>query len=69
MYEVFIKSWYQELTNNGIKDGIQEEVFFESQYIEDASSFLTEKIAYFIEYHAIIEIGIRLKKQINAPNN
>ncbi len=55
MYEVFLKSWYQEKPND-----IEEEVWFASDNIEDAMDFLKNNSSYFIEWYPLVEIGIRL---------
>jgi len=55
VYEVFLKSWYQETPND-----IQEEVMCECEYIEDAWIFLKENAENYMEYYPLTEIGIRL---------
>lgn len=57
MYEVFLKSWYQEIPND-----IQEDVMFTSDYIEDAWDFLKIHAENYIDCYPLVEIGIRLKK-------
>ncbi len=56
MYEVFLKSWYQEIPND-----IQEEVMFTCDCIEDAWNFLKIHAENYIEYYPLVEFGIRLK--------
>lgn len=55
MYEVFLKSWYQEIPNN-----IQEEIMF-TGYFEEAFLFFNENANRYIENYPLIEIGIRIK--------
>ena len=57
MYEVFLKSWYQELPN-----GIQEESMHEFETIDEAFIFLKLNAEHYIEYYPLVEMGIRLKK-------
>ena len=56
MYEVFLKSWYQEIPND-----IQEEIMFKCDNIEDAWDFLKIYAEHYIEYYPLVEMGIRLK--------
>lgn len=56
MYEVFLKSWYQEKPKE-----IEEEIVFTSESIDDAWDFLKMKGDYFIEYYPLLELGIRVK--------
>ena len=55
MYEVFIKSWFQEYPNN-----IQEEIFYVSKNLDDDWEHLKTFGELFKEYYPIVEIGIRL---------
>jgi hypothetical protein len=57
MYEVFLKSWYQELPN----DGIQEEIMFESDNIDDAWNHLKLHADHYMEFYPLVEMGVRLK--------
>ena len=57
MYEVFLKSWYQEMPND-----IQEECMHEFETIEEAFDFLKINAEHYIEYYPLVEMGIRLKK-------
>jgi hypothetical protein len=57
MYEVFLKSWYQELP-----DIEQEEIMYECDNIEDAWEFLKTHANFYIEYYPLVEMGVRLKK-------
>lgn len=57
MYEVFLKSWYQETPNT-----IQEEVMGTFKYIEDAWIFLKKNADYYIEFYPLEEMGVRLKQ-------
>jgi hypothetical protein len=57
MYEVFLKSWYQELP-----DIEQEEVMYKCDNIEDAWEFLKTRANFYIEYYPLVEMGVRLKK-------
>lgn len=58
MYEVFLKSWYQEIPN----DGLQEEIMHEFETIDEAFDFLKINAEYYIEYYPLVEMGIRIKK-------
>ncbi len=56
MYEVFLKSWYQE-----IPDNIQEEVMHEFESIDEAFEFLKINAGHYMEYYPLVEMGIRQK--------
>ena len=55
MYEVFLKSWYQEIPNN-----IQEDIMF-TGYFEEAFLFFKQNTEHYIECYPLVEIGIRVK--------
>ena len=58
MYEVFLKSWYQERP-----EIIQEECMGgEHKTIEDAFEFLKMNADEYIDYYPIVEMGVRLIK-------
>lgn len=63
MYEVFLKSWYQESPNE-----TQEEVMHTTDNIEDAFIFLKNNADYYIEFYPLEEMGVRIKK-INKELN
>lgn len=56
MYEVVLKSWYQETPNE-----IQEEIMYQCEFIEDAWDFLKQHAEHYIEYYPLTEMSIRLK--------
>lgn len=56
MYEVVLKSWYQELPNE-----IQEEIMYEADNIEDAWNFLKKHAEHYIEFYPLTEMSVRLK--------
>lgn len=56
MYEVVLKSWYQELPNK-----IQEEIMHECDNIEDAWDFLKQHAEHYIEFYPLTEMSIRIK--------
>ncbi|WCC46220.1 hypothetical protein [Tenacibaculum finnmarkense] len=57
MYEVFLKSWYQEMPNE-----TQEEIMGEFDHIEDAFDFLKKNAKRYIEFYPLEEMGVRIKK-------
>lgn len=61
MYQVFLKSCYQECP-----ELIDEEVMYEVDNIEDAYVFLKNNAEHFIEFYPLVEIGIRLKNYSGA---
>ena len=62
MYEVFLKSWYQEAPNE-----TQEEIMGTFNCIEDAFEFLKKNAAHYIEFYPLEEMGVRIK--INTAKN
>jgi len=58
MYEVFLKSWYQEIPN----DELQEENMHEFETIDETFDFLKINAEHYIEYYPLVEMSIRLKK-------
>jgi hypothetical protein len=58
MYEVFLKSWYQEMPNE-----TQEEIMGTFDHIEDAFEFLKKNADHYIEFYPLEEFGVRIKKK------
>ena len=59
MFELYLKSWYQEEPNN-----IQEEVIYTADYIEDVWNHLKENGDNYIECYPLVEFGIRISEKI-----
>lgn len=57
MYEVFLKSWYQE-----VPDEVQDESILEFETIDEAFEFLKINADHYMEFYPLVEMGIRLKK-------
>jgi len=57
MYEVFLKSWYQEMPHE-----TQEEIMGTFDHIEEAFNFLKKNADYYIEFYPLEEMGVRIKK-------
>jgi len=64
MYEVFLKSWYQEKP-----DQIQDDMMHEFETINEAFDFLKINAGHYIQYYPLVEMGIRLKKPTLSTEN